>query len=245
MESESAVIQETPQPKGALWRLQGIFFEPSETFKDINLKPGFIVPLIVAMLVTLAAWQAIAHLVDLHELLMAQVKSAPQAAGLSEDQLASSVNFQVIILQYLVPLFIPLMALIYSGVFMLMVWISGSETTFSRLFSVVTHTIFFQSLVGAVLLVIVFALASDPYAVNLQNPIFTNLGPLVDPKASPVLYKLASSVDIISIYVIYLFGLGISKVSKRLSVGKGVTLVVIPYLVYLAISVGITALTSG
>ena len=245
MENESAALPETPQPKGALWRLQGIFFEPSATFEDINLKPGFIVPLAVSILITLIVWQVIPHFVDLQELFLAQARNNPQVANLSDDQIKAGLGFQVLIIKYFVPLLIPIMALIFAGVFLLMVSISGSETTFSRVFSVVSQTFFFQSLIGGILLVIVFVLAKDPYAINLQNPIFTNLGPLVDAKASPVLYKLASSVDILNFYVIYLLGLGISKVSRRMSVGKGVMMVVIPYLIYLAISVGITAVTAG
>lgn len=245
MESESTVTSETPQPKGALWRLQGIFFEPSATFEDINLKPGFIVPLIASILITFIVWQLIGHLVDLRELLFAQAKANPQAANFSDEQIRAGLGFQLIMLKYLVPLLVPIVALIFSGVFMLMVWISGSETTFSRLFSIVTQTFFFQSLVSGILLVIVFALAKDPYSINLQNPLFTNLGPLVDPKTSPVLNRLASSLDILNIYLIYLFGLGISKISRRLSVARGVTLVVIPYLIYLGIVLGATALMAG
>lgn len=244
MESQSAAIQETPQPKGALWRLQGIFFEPSATFEDINLRPGFIVPIIVGIVVAFATWQAVAHLVDLQQFFIAQMKSNPQTAGLTPEQMQTAISWQVLSIKYIAPVFVPIMALLFSAVFMLMVWISGSETTFTKLLGVVSYTMFFYGLVTAVLLIATFALAQDPYAINLQNPVFTNLGPLVDMKTSPILHRLASSVDIISIYVIYLFGLGISKVARRITVGKGVVLVVIPYLVYLGIVVGITALTA-
>lgn len=245
MESESAVVQETPQPKGALWRLQGIFFEPSATFRDINLKPGFVVPLAVAMVIAFVAWQLVGHFVDLQEFFLAQMKSNPQTSALSQEQMQTAVKWNLIFLKYLSPLAVPIMALIYSGVFMLMVWISGSETTFSKIFSVTSYTMFFQGLVGAVLLVLIFALANDPYSINLQNPIFTNLGPLVSAKASPVLASLLSSIDIVSFYVIFLLGLGISKVSRRMSTGKGVALVAIPFLVYVALKVGVTALTAS
>ncbi len=244
MESQTAAAPETPQPKGALWRLQGIFFEPSATFEDINLRPDFIVPLVAAMVITFVTWQLLSHFVDLQEVLMTQIRNSPQAANASPEQLRTGLNFQLIILKYLVPVLVPIMALIYAGVFMLMVWISGSETTFSKLLSSVSYTVFFQTLVGYVLLLVVFALAQDPNSINLQNPVFTNPGPLVNAKTSPVLYSLLSSVDIVSFYVIFLFGLGISKVSRRMSTGKGVILVVIPFLIYVAIKVGITALTT-
>jgi hypothetical protein len=244
MESQTAAAPETPQPKGALWRLQGIFFEPSATFEDINLRPGFIVPLVAAMVIAFVTWQLLSHFVDLQEVLMTQIRNSPQAANASPEQLRTGLNLQLIILKYLVPVLVPIMALIYAGVFMLMVWISGSETTFSKLLSSVSYTVFFQTLVGSVLLLVVFALAQDPNSINLQNPVFTNPGPLVSAKTSPVLYSLLSSVDIVSFYVIFLFGLGISKVSRRMSTGKGVTLVAIPFLIYVAIKVGITALTT-
>jgi len=72
----------------------------------------------------------------------------------------------------------------------------------------------------------------------VQNPVYTNLGPLVDSKESPVLYKLASSADLVIWYVIYLLGLGTATVSKRMTVGKGVLLVAFLYGIYVLLGAG-------
>ena len=119
---------------------------------------------------------------------------------------------------------------------------TGNETSYKKLLGVTAHCLFFQTLIGSVMILLVYSLASDPKAIDIQNPVYTNLGPLVDAKESPILSKLASSVDLVVWYVIYLLGLGTATVSKRMAVGTGVALVAALYIVYVILGVGWTAL---
>jgi hypothetical protein len=123
-----------------------------------------------------------------------------------------------------------------------MVHLSGSETSYKKLLGVTSHCLFLQTVVGSVLMVTVYALASDPKSIDFQNPVYTNLGPLVDSKDSPILYKLASSADLVIWYVIYLLGMGTAAVSRRMTVGKGVLLVAVLYLFYVLLSLGWAAI---
>ena len=219
--------------KGPWWRLQGIFFEPSKTFEDINRKPGFLIPLILTILIALVAPNLIGQFVDLEDLLIAQIKQAPQAEQLTAEQIEQQARFLVPILTYVSPIAGPILMLFaFSGLFLLGVILAGGETTFGKILGVVAHTLFFQTLVGSALMVLIYALSSDPGAVDMQNPLFSNLGHLVDSKESPALYKIASSLDVIVWYVIFLLGLGISKVSKKTSVKKGFLIVATLYILY-------------
>ena len=243
-EQETLTMPAEPTSKGALWRLQAIFFEPSAAFEDINIKPGFMVPLIAGLLLALLTWQAIGHLVNLEDLLIASIKSNPRVADqLTPEQMQQQARFSVPIIQYAAPIAgVPIMIFLTSGVLMLMVWISGAETTFTKIAGVVSLTMFLQAFVGAVLLILVFALAADPLTINLENPLMTNPGSLVDARESPVLNRLLSSLDIVVWYVIFLLGLGLSKIARPMKTANGVLLVAIPYLLYVGIRMAIAAL---
>ncbi|UCF38074.1 MAG: YIP1 family protein [Acidobacteriota bacterium] len=241
----SQTTESSPPVRGAAWRLQGIFFEPSATFEDINLKPGFIVPLILSILVAFLAWFVIDSVIDLDEYLIAQIEKAPQAERLTAEQIEQQAKISGTIVRWVGPAIGPLIMLfLVSGVLMLLIYLSGSETTFMKLLGVASHTFFFQTVVGSILLAVVFSLTQDPQAIDVQNPYMTNLGHLFNPKESPVVYRFMSSMDLISFYVIYLLGLGVSKVSRKISVGKGVVLVFIPFLLYVLGATGIAALTN-
>ena len=136
----------------------------------------------------------------------------------------------------------PVMLFFFSGLILLMVHLSGSETTYKKLLGVTSHSLFLQTLIGAVLTILVYALASDPKAIDFQNPVYTNLSPLVNARESPILYKIASSFDLVVWYIIYLMGLGTATVSKRMTVGKGVLLVAILYIIYVLLGVGWAAI---
>lgn len=226
------------ETKGSIWRLQGIFFEPSATFEDINKKPTFLVALLLTIVIALIGWTIIDSLVDLQELMEAQIKAAPQAEGLSQDQIELQASYTVPFIKWAAPILIPpLMMLLVAALMLLMAFLTGGMTTFKKLTSVVSYTFFFQTVISITLMVLVFAVVSDPEAINLQNPVSSNLGFLFDAEDSPVLFKLASSADIIVWYVIFLLGLGLSKVSEGIKVGKGFVLVAVMYLIYVSIGV--------
>jgi len=233
----------SPGAEGDLWRLQGIFFEPTKTFYSIDKRPSFWVPLLATIIVAILMWQAMAHFVDLEELFLEQAKLNPQTADLSDEQLEQQMKFTVPIIQWVGPLVAPpVMLFLIAALILLMVHLSGSETSYKKLLGVTSHCLFLQTVVGSVLMVTVYALASDPKSIDFQNPVYTNLGPLVDSKDSPVLYKLASSADLVIWYVIYLLGMGTAAVSRRMSVGKGVMLVAVLYLFYVLLSLGWAAI---
>jgi hypothetical protein len=239
MEEEmiSPIVED--QDQGDVWRLQGIFFEPTKTFQAINVRPSFWLPLVLTVVIAILLSQALAYFVDLEDILLQQVKLNPQAAQLTEEQLEQQIKYTMPLFKWVGPVVAPpAMLFLFSGLILLMVHLSGSETTYKKLLGVTSHSLFLQGLVGAVLTILVYALASDPKAIDIQNPVYTNLSPLVDTRESPILYKIASSMDLVVWYVIYLLGLGTATVSRRMTVGKGVLLVAILYFIYVLLGVG-------
>lgn len=241
MDEQVKKIREEPgeeETKSSIWRLQGIFFEPSATFEDINKKPTFLVPLLLSILVALIGWNLVDNLVDLQEVMEVQIKASPQAERLTQEQIELQARYSVPFIKWVGPIVgPPLMVLLSSALMLLMAFLTGGSTTFKKLFSVSAYTFFLSTLISVVLIVLVFAVSAEPESIDIQNPVFSNLGPLFDAQDSPVLYKLASSADVIVWYVIFLLGLGLSKVSTGINAGKGFALVAALYLIYVSIGV--------
>jgi len=232
---ESAV-----ETRGSIWRLQGIFFEPSATFEDINKKPTFLVALLLSIMIALIGWILIYNLVDLQELMETQLKAAPQTEGLSQEQIELQASYSVPFILVAPVVILPLVMLLVAALMLLVAFLTGGTTTFRKVVSVSSYSFFVSTLISMTLMVLVFAVASDPESINLQNPVSSNLGFLFDAEDSPVLYKLASSADLIVWYVLFLLGLGLSKVSEGIKVGKGFALLAGMYLIYVSLGVAWT-----
>ena len=248
MSEQQPGMPEAPKLHSAAWRLQGIFFEPSRTFEEINLRPSWVLPLLACMLLAGITTQVIFSYVDFGEVVRSQIMASSRADQMSSEQVdqiveQSSSGPMRVVFQYVMPVLGPLIAvLLTSGVLMLAIYLGGAETSFKKILAVTTHTFFFYSFVGSILAILVFSLSSDPASINIQNPVFTNVGGILSPKESPVLYKLLSGLDILVFYHIYLIGLGLSKVAERLSLSGGVTMTAVVYGLYLGVQVAWTAI---
>jgi hypothetical protein len=85
----------------------------------------------------------------------------------------------------------------------------------------------------------------DPSTVDLQNIVASNPGALLSDDASKWLVSLLSSLDIFAIWTLVLLAIGYGATnSKKLSFGKALVLVVIPWIFFVAIKVGLTAALS-
>ena len=88
----------------------------------------------------------------------------------------------------------------------------GASIRFGAMWAV---TIFahLPNLLKAVLTMGAMAAGMDPDGFDVRNPIATNLGAVVG-HTSPALYSLASSIDVFSIWICVLTGIGIASISK-------------------------------
>jgi len=88
----------------------------------------------------------------------------------------------------------------------------GTSIKFSTMWAV---TIFahLPNLLKALLTIVALGAGMDPDGFDVNNPIATNPAALVG-HSSPVLYSLASSIDVFSIWICIVTGIGIASVSK-------------------------------
>lgn len=231
------------ESRGAYWK---VFFEPSRCFAGLNIKPAFLVPLILCIVMTFATSFVIYSKVDMSQVIRQQIESSSAAAQLSEEQIDDQVKMAAKfgrISVLVAPLItVPLLILIIASLMLLSVYLTGSETTFSRVFAVSVSSMFFYTVISGILTITVILAAADPSAINLRNPVFTNPAGLVDFKESKVLYAFLSHLDVLVWYTIYLLGLGLSFVAAKCSVAKGVFLVGIWYVLYSLIHTGLAVI---
>jgi hypothetical protein len=85
----------------------------------------------------------------------------------------------------------------------------------------------------------------DPANVDLQNLVASNPGAFLAGDAPKWLAALLTSIDIFAIWNIALVGVGFSAINpKKLSFGKAFSIVLVLWIFYVAVKVGVIALLS-
>lgn len=200
-----------------LSRFAGVYFSPGETFGDIVRKPGFLAPLITAMVASLAVVEVMLAKIGMARIIRISLEQSGQAAKMSADQMEQAIRggaaVGTVIAHAGVLLGTPLFMLIVAGIGLGIVnAIFGARANFKTAFSVACYA-GLVNVLGA-LMAIPMILFGDPEHFNVQNPIPSNLGFFLNQaETSKPVYSLATSADIISIWLMILLGIGMSRAS--------------------------------
>jgi len=205
-------------------RFLGVFISPGPTFEDIARRPGFIAPLIVAIVSGLVILETMIFKIGMGRMIRQSLEQSGQAAKMSADQLEGAVRMGATIGTVFahvgVVVFGPAMLLILAALGLgILVLIYGAPSNFKAVFSATCYA----NLVGVlgVLMGVALILFGDPEHFNAQNPIPSNVGFFLNPlETSKPLYSLAGSADILWIWTMVLMAMGWSRVSG----GKAKTL---------------------
>ena len=196
-------------------RLIGVFISPGETFADVARKPGFWAPLIVTVLGSMAVIESMVWKIGVERLVRMGIEQSSRASSMSPEQMDQAVTqgakFAGIFMHVAGLLGAPIVLLIIAGVGILIVnVIFGAHSSFKTVFSLVCYADL-VSLLGVIMAVaMIFFGDSDHF--NSNNPVPGNIGFFLNPhEVSKPLYTLASSVDVFSIWLLILLGVGLSK----------------------------------
>lgn len=232
-------VVQPPEPDsaqmGAFSRITGVFFEPGKTFADIGRKPTWVAPVLLLILLTIAVTFTMGQKIGWEQIVRQQMEGNPQAAQLTAEQREAQIAVGVRmsgIFAYAVPVFLPVYYLIVSGVLLGITAMMSAGLKFKQVFAVVTHANL-PGLVSAVLMIVVMFL-KNPSEFNAQNPLAFNPAAFMDPQtSSKFLYSLASSLDLFSIWIIFLLGTGLhAAAGKKLSFGGALTAVIVPWAIW-------------
>jgi hypothetical protein len=253
----SPVEPQTPQPEraklGPAQRLIGVLFSPGETFEDINRKPTWLAPLLIA--ITLGVCNTIFFTwwvnPDWNRITRDMIRQQVNNRGGEmppEDAITRQVDVMKVVGK-LFPAFVvvvtPVLFLIMAGVFALGMMLMQAQTSFKRILSVVAWS--FCGVMSVVNSIVIDAslLVRDRESLDAINPMdqsgvsATHLGVLLGSGSSPVLKALASSVDLFSIWLIILLAIGLAAVggSRKITKGKTATLVLSLWVVLVLLKV--------
>jgi hypothetical protein len=247
----AASAPESGQPglsQGA--RILNTFFAPSKTFDDIKRSASWWLPFLLMAVVSYGFVAVVVKKVGFEQVTQNKLRLAPkQAAALERlpaDQRAQQMKFAVIgsmVEAYGSPVGRLILILIVSLVLMATFnFGAGAEIPFMQALAVVTYSGLPNIIKGGLAIASLLA-GADPEGFLFQNPVATNPAYFMDPTKSLPLYSLAASLDIITLWVLVLTGIGFARVSK-LKTATTVGVVLGWYIVVVLIGTGIAALFS-
>lgn len=236
---ESAAPQ---QPHiSSVGRLTGVLFNPKATFEDIAAKPSWILPIVILVVLVVGIVAIFSQRVGWRSFMEKQFAKNPSTANLSvedrEQRMNTAVKIAPIIGYVQAVVVVPIAALVVAGVLMLIFnLVAGTRATFVQSLSVVSYS-WVPGIIGGVIgIILLFVKAPD--TIDLEHLVASNFGAFVAGDSPRWLMSLATSIDLFTFWQIALTGIGFSAINpKKVSIGKGIAIVAVVWLIYIGCKV--------
>jgi hypothetical protein len=232
----SPVAAPDPAPS-AIGRIVGAIVSPGETFASVAKRPTWLAPLLLWTALSLGVTALLMPKIDYDHMIRQAIEKRGQAVP--EERMASIVEQQKKISSIIgwvaggaAPAVIGLLtAVVIWGSFKAFGW----DTTFQQAFGVTTHAFVPGMLKSPFLAFLITRQETvDPQA--LGDLLRSNLGFLVARDSSKALHSLLGSIDVFSLWSLFLFVVGFSAAAK---VKRGSAAGVIVTLWLLTVAVGV------
>ena len=231
-------------------RIVNTFFAPSKTFDDIKRSATWWVPFVLMAVVSCGFAFTVAKKVGWEQVTQNKLRVAKKQAEALErlpaDQRQRQMKFAVIGSQvevYGTPIFRLLGLVIAAAVLMATFnFGAGAEIPFKQALAVVTYAKL-PDVIKECLAIASLLAGADPEGFFFQNPVATNPAYFMDPTKSLPLYSLAASLDIISLWVLVLTGIGFARISK-LKTATTMSVAVGWYMLIALVGAGLAAIFS-
>jgi hypothetical protein len=216
-------------------RLMNTFFAPSKTFTDIRRNASWWVPFLLISVFSISFFVMIDKKVGFEQVartMLANNKTIQQLDPAQQEQAYARTAIGLKVGEYAAPIFILIYVLIIAAVLMATFnFMMDAQVSFSQSLAIVMYG-WLPGILSAILAM--FALAfGDPEGFRMDNPIGTNPAHFMDPTSTPkFLYAMLTSVDVISLWIIVLIGIGFALNAKRkISTGAAVGTVAVWYFI--------------
>ena len=248
---------EEPARLGPFSRLTGTLFSPGETFADVNRKPTWLAPMIIAIATVLASsfffsWRA--H-PDWDTIFRTQFKK--QAEKRTQQPTPEQLDQQVAIAKTFAKfspiigaVFTPIIYVIVAGIFALGMMFIQAKTTFKKILSVVSWSCAALGIVTNIVMMASLMLRDEEglRSIDPTQPsgiIPSNLAAILSSDASAVIKSLAGSLDIFTIWLLILFSIGFAAIagSRKITTGKAASVVFGFWVVFVLIKAGWAAIS--
>jgi len=239
-----------PEPAGSglsePQRLVNTFFAPSKTFTDIRRNASWWVPLLLISIFSISFFVMIDKKVGFEQVarnMLANNKAIQQLDPAQQEQAYARTAIGLKVGEYAAPVFILIYVLIIAAVLMATFnFMMDAQVSFGQSMAIVMYG-WLPGILSAILAM--FALAfGDVEGFRMDNPIGTNPAHFMDPATtSKFLYAMLTSIDVISIWMIVLIGMGFAlNAKKKISTGSAITVVAVWYFIAKLCGAGFAAL---
>jgi len=236
-----------PPPAGGFFQnLIDVYFSPREAFQRIVRRPSFLLPLAAYLVLVFGFTGIWMSRMDPAEFMKVQLEESGQAEKMTAEQRQQVIDQQ----SKMMPVFGWVGSIVGTAVVLLLVagvllfvfrFFYAAEVTFKQAMTIVSWVLFSVGLVTTPLLLLVLQLKGD-WNINPQYALQAHLGVLLDKQtAAKPLYALLSSIDVFSLWMIFLLAVGFGVASRK-TTGSAIWGVAIPWLVIVLVKVGWAAM---
>lgn len=238
IETEPATAPVVPEPKpNGFQRIVGVLTAPTSTFERIAARPDVLVPLLVVLLFSIVTNVMLAQHIDFGAITRQAIEDSQRPGQqMTAEQMDRAVRFGGAIakaMTYAGPVISLIVLAVIAGLMLIGFRMFGGEGDFKQAFSITVYSWFPMILFGIVSLVVLMSRKSVS-AMDLRNPVMSNLGFLADPMKKPFAFAILSSIDVFSIWTMVLMVIGFTFMS-RMSRGKTAAVVVTYWVLYIGI----------
>jgi|OpeIllAssembly_1097287.scaffolds.fasta_scaffold57767_2 hypothetical protein len=211
----------TPEPPGGFFQtLIDVYFAPRDAFTRIVRNSGFVVPAILVIVLGLAFFGTWVQKVDAKAFMRTQIEEGPFADRIPAEQKAEIIEQQAARLATWgwinVAVFSPLMLLVVAAVLHLVYrFFYASESTFRQALAITSWVFLAVGLITSPLTLAVMALKGD-WNIDPNQALQASPGLLLDPStAAKPLMSLLNSLDLFSIWTVFLLAVGFGVASRK------------------------------
>lgn len=248
MATATTAPQEAPSVS-SFGRLFGVLFNPKPTFESIAQRPSWVLPLLVLILLSVVIVALIGSRVGWRQVIDRQIASSPRAqqrmeqvpAAQREDILNKQAKFAGVI-AYVGVVVGTVIAEVVVAALLLAAFniVAGVKIGFSQSLGIVAHSWMPYVITGLLGILILFI--KDPTTIDTQNLVASNPGALLPDGSAKWLVSLLASLDIFTFWVLILQAIGFSATNpKKISFGKALGTIVVIWLVFVLVKVGMAA----
>lgn len=236
--SGAAPVDAAPEPSpSAAGRIVGAIVSPGETFASIARRPTWLAPLVLWTAVSIAVTALLIPKIDYDRMIRQAIEKRGQS--IPEERMPAIIEQQKKIGTIIGWAFAGVGPVLTGLLVAVVLWGSfkafGWDTKFNQAFGVTTHAFLPGVLKAAILGFLITRQESvDPQA--LGDLLRSNLGFLVARDSSKALHSLLGSIDVFSLWSVFLFVVGFSAAAK---IKRGAAAGVIVALWLLTVAIGV------
>jgi len=216
-------------------RLTGIFFSPGKAFADIARRPRWWVPVLLIAILGTVYINAFTQRVGWESVIRKALEQTPNGQNMTAEQRQQAITVGARIYQYFgyggsavgTLFYIFIVAVIMLFLFDTLM---SAGVGLKRMMAIVAYSCLPMLIQTALSMVVLFL--KDPEEFDLQNPLMFNVGAFLSRESPAALRAVGSSIDFFSIWIMILIAIGVSTAARKISFGKALAGVMLPWLLF-------------